>query len=350
MINRKKSIHTFLSSMLLLAVTLTGCGVGTNSGVIDKDTSTNEVNVYSSRHYDVDKVLFKEFEQDTGIKVNIVEGKSEELLERMSREGDASQADLFIAVGAENISLLNEKDLLQPIQSEVINNNIPEEYRGDYWVGLTQRARIIAYAKDRVDPSELSTYEDLTSDKWKGKIVVRSSSSAYNQALLGSFIQLEGEEDAREWAKDIVANFARQPEGNDRDQIKAIAAGIGDIAIVNSYYVSKMIYSSDTEEVKAGESVGIFFPGETHVNLSWGGVTKNSRNKENAVQLLEYLTEVGAQEAYSNDNGEYPLNQNAKTSELLRSWGSFDRQKADFERLGENTKKAMLVFDQVGWK
>lgn len=346
---------------LILGMVVAAMTMGIFTGCASKpaETSENEgnttkgenvVNVYSARHYDVDKELFKKFEEETGIKVNLVEGKTDELIERMSREGENSSADVILTVGAENISTLQEKNLIKETSSDVINENIPDVYRGENWVGLTSRARVIAYDKSRVNPEDIDSYDDLLDDEFKGKVLSRSSSSSYNVALLASFIQENGEEEAMEWAKGIVNNFARTPEGNDRDQVKAIAAGIGDVAIVNSYYLAKMISSSDAEEVNAAQNIGLIFPEDTHINLSFAAITSSAKNNENAIKLVEFLTSEEAQSAYAEENGEFPLNESVELPESLKEWGNFDAQDIDFEKLGTFKQKAVLIFDQIGWK
>jgi iron(III) transport system substrate-binding protein len=249
-----------------------------------------------------------------------------------------------------------KNQVLQSVNSAAINENVPENLRDkdNQWIGLATRARIIAYSKDRVKPEELSTYEDLTNEKWKGRLLVRSSTSLYNQSLLASFIELNGEEKAKEWSKGIVNNFARQPDGGDRDQAKAIAAGIGDVAIMNTYYVGLLANSEDPEEVKVADSIGVFFPNQetngTHVNISGIGLTKHSKNKENAIKLIEYLTSKEAQEFLSAENFEFPVNPKAAKPKLLESWGDFKMQELNFDTLGEHNKKAIEIFNETGWK
>lgn len=346
---RKGKIMALVLTVTMSLGILAGC---TKSESTTADDASKEVNVYSSRHYDVDKEIYKKFEDETGIKVNIVEGKSDELLERIKREGEDTKADVFLTVGGESISVANEADVLQPIKSKKTLENIPEEFRGsdNKWVGLTSRARAIVYSKDRVNPDSIKTYEDLTKDEFKDKVLVRSSSSSYNQALLASFIQENGVDWSTNWAEGVVNNMARTPEGNDRDQVKAIAAGTGDVAIVNSYYLGKLLNSSDQEEKKAGEAVKIKFPENTHLNISWGGITKNAKNQENAELFLEYLTDEEVQTMYSNENYEYPLNKNANTNELLKTWGEFNKQNINYDTLGDSLPEAVKVFDKVGWK
>lgn len=353
-----------LLASALLTIGLVGCGTNNaeepkpeaGTETEPKTTESQEVNVYTARHYEVDDELFKKFTDETGIKVNVVKGKEAELIERIKREGESSQADLFITVDGGVLANAKQNDILQPVNTDVINENVPEQFRDtdNNWIGMATRARVIAYAKDRVKPEDLSTYEDLATDKWAGKVLLRSSTSMYNQSLLASFIELNGEEKAEEWANGIVKNFARQPDGGDRDQAKAIAAGTGDVAIMNTYYVGLLANSADAEEVKVADNIGVFFPNQettgTHVNISGIGLTKHSKNKDNAIKLIEYVTSVEAQEFLSANNYEFPVNPNAKKPELLESWGEFKMQELNFDTLGEHNKKAIEIFNKVGWK
>ncbi|AZV41895.1 Fe(3+) ABC transporter substrate-binding protein [Peribacillus asahii] len=344
-----------------LTVGLAGCGGTDESKSKDEETKSKttenqEVNIYTARHYEADDEIYKKFTEETGIEVNVIKGEAEELIERIKREGESTEADLFVTVDGGVLANAKQNDILQPVTSDVINKNVPENLRDadNNWIGLATRARIIAYAKDRVSPEELSTYEDLTSEKWNGKLLVRSSTSLYNQSLLASFIELNGEEKAEQWAKGIVNNFARQPDGGDRDQAKAIAAGTGDVAIMNTYYVGLLANSEDPEEVKVADSIGVFFPNQetngTHVNISGIGLTKYSENEENAVKLIEYMTDVEAQEFLAANNYEFPVNPNAAKPELLESWGEFKMQELNFDTLGEHNQKAIEIFNKTGWK
>lgn len=318
---------------------------------------SKEVNVYTARHYPgVDDAIYKAFTDKTGIKVNIIKASGEELVQRIKTEGNSSKADIYITSDAGNLYQAKEAGLLQPINSPVLEKNIPANFidKDKMWVGLTMRARVLVYAKDRVTKEELSTYEDLTSPKWQGKVLVRSSNNIYNQSMLASFIEINGEEKAKEWAKGLVANMARQPEGADRDQAKAVAAGKGDVAIMNSYYLGQMLSSKDPEEVKAAEKLGVFFPNQnttgTHVNVSGAGIVKTAPNAANALKLLEFLSEAEAQKSFAEASTEYPVNPNVEPSELLKSWGTFKRQDINLSKLGENNKKAVQLFNEVGWK
>lgn len=363
---KKKLLSVFGLLFILSFAILAGCA-GTNendqSQSSSKDAKTEEkdkdngvVNLYTSRHYETDNELYAAFTKQTGIKVNVVKGEENELMERLSREGAATEGDLFLTSDAGRLSWAKDKDLLQSMDSKTLSANIPENLRDkdNQWFGLTKRARVIVYSKDRVKPSELSTYEDLTSAKWKGKVLVRPSDNVYNQSLLASFISLNGEEKAKAWAKGIVANMARSPQGNDRDQAKAIVAGEGDVAIMNTYYVGVMLNSTDPEEVKVAKQVGVFFPNQetngTHINVSGVGLTKYAKNKENAIKFMEFLSSEEAQGKFAEANYEYPVNPNVQPSELMKSWGDFKAQDLNLTELGDNNAAAVKLFNEVGWK
>ena len=318
----------------------------------------NEVNLYSQRHYNVDKKQYENFEKLTGIKVNVVKASADELIERLKNEGNNSPADLFITVDAGKLYKASQLGLLQKINSDIINNNIDSKLMdpNGFWIPITFRSRIIVYSKDRVKKEDLNTYEDLANEKWKGRILVRSSSNSYNQALLSSIIANRGPDLALEWSKNIVKNFARDPKGNDRDQVKAIASGQGDLAIVNSYYIGLLLSSDKEEEIKAGNSIKVFFPNQgkdqtgSHINASGIGLAKNAPNKLNAIKLLEYLTSIEAQEIYVNSSFEYPANPNVQPHEIVKEWGEFKKDSLDLNNLGKFRDDAILIFDKAGWK
>ncbi|MEM9142223.1 MAG: Fe(3+) ABC transporter substrate-binding protein [Bacteroidota bacterium] len=315
-----------------------------------------EVNVYTHRHYPPDQELFAQFEKETGIKVNVVNASADELIQKMQLEGPASPADVLITVDAGRLVRAKEKGLLQSIKSPFLDSIVPPHLQDDdqQWFALTKRARVIAYAKDRIAPGQLSTYENLASDSWKNKLLIRSSSNIYNQSLMASLIAHLGEEKAKAWAKKIVGNMARTPKGNDRDQVKAVVAGEGDLAIVNTYYVGRMINSDDPVESKAGEGVGIYFPNQqgrgTHINISGAGVAKHAPNKENAIKFIEFLASGEAQSVFAEANFEYPVNPNVKPAPLLQEWGSFKEDTLPLSQLGTNNKAAVLLFDEIGWQ
>jgi len=328
---------------------LASCGESTNK-------KEEVVNIYTHRHYKADDELFAKFTDETGIQVNIVNASADELIQRLETEGANSKADVLITVDAGRLFRAQDKDLLQPIQSDILNENIGSQFRekDGYWYGMTYRARIIAYAKDRVDPEEIKTYEDLADPKFKGQIVIRSSENIYNQSLLASIIVADGEEKAKEWAKGVVDNMARDPKGSDRDQVKAVASGEGDIAVVNTYYIGLMLNDKNEEERKAGESVGIIFPNQdgrgTHINISGIGVTKYAPNKANAVKLMEFLSGENAQQTLANLNYEYPINPKASKASILKTWGDFKTDDIELYKLGEYNSQAVKIFDEVGWK
>ncbi|WP_227937347.1 Fe(3+) ABC transporter substrate-binding protein [Alkalihalobacillus deserti] len=367
-----RTLKAMLFALMVLALAVvTACGADDSAVAEPEETEVEQgesevaeetteeagvVNLYTSRHYESDQELYDLFTEQTGIQVNVVEGKGDELMERLNIEGENTEADLFITSDAGNLYVASESGLLQPVESEVLTANIPEKLRDvdNEWFGLTKRARVIVYAKDRVDPSELSTYEALTEADWEGRVTVRESNNMYNISLLASLIELNGEEEALEWAKGIVNNQSRDPQGNDRDQAKAIVAGEGDVAIMNTYYIGTMLNSEDAEEVKVAESVGVFFPNQettgTHINISGVALTKHAGNKENAIKLMEFLSSEEAQGAYSAANNEYPANPNVEPNDLLKSWGEFKEQDIDLSVLGENQQQAIKLFDQAGWK
>ncbi|WP_142848285.1 Fe(3+) ABC transporter substrate-binding protein [Telmatospirillum sp. J64-1] len=315
-----------------------------------------EVNVYSSRQDHLIKPLLDQYSESTGVQVNLLSGSAEQLIERLKNEGANSPADVLITVDVGNLHSAKMADVLQPISSPVLDSNVPANYRDSdgNWYGLSRRARVIFYSKDRVQPSELSTYEALAGDEWKGRICIRSSGNIYNQSLLAAMIATEGEEKAEAWAKGIAENMARQPQGGDRDQIKAVAAGECDVAIANTYYFGNMAASDNAEDKAVVEKIGVFFPNQgdrgTHVNLSGAGVTKASKNKEEAIKLIEYLTSDEAQEWYAQVNSEYPVKPGVAVSPILASWGEFKADAVQAQKLGENNAAAVRIFDRVGWR
>ncbi|MGY6741718.1 MAG: Fe(3+) ABC transporter substrate-binding protein [Cecembia sp.] len=314
------------------------------------------VNVYTHRHYEADQKLFDMFTEATGIKVNVVSASADELIQKLELEGPNSPADVLITVDAGRLHRAEDKGLLQAVNSATLNTNIPAKFRDPegFWFGLTYRARILAYSTERVNPEELSTYEALTAPEWKGRVLTRSSENIYNQSLLASIIAHHGAEGAQEWAAGLLANMARDPKGSDRDQVKAVAAGEGDVAIVNTYYIGIMLNDSNEEERKAAEKIGIFFPNQedrgTHINISGAGVTKYAPNKDNAIKLIEFLSESSSQEFLANINFEYPVNPSTEFSDLLKKWGSFKSDDLNLSVLGEKNAEAVMIFDRVGWK
>ncbi|PZO13262.1 MAG: Fe(3+) ABC transporter substrate-binding protein [Leptolyngbya foveolarum] len=312
------------------------------------------VNVYSARHYDVDELLYDEFEAETGIAVNIIEGKPDELIERIVNEGEQTPADVFVAVDAGRLWRAQEAGILQPVDSEVLNAAVPESLRepSGQWFGLTTRARVLVYNQDKVKPEALSTYEDLADPKWKGQVCVRSSSNVYNQSLLGSMVESIGPEATEAWAKGLVANFARQPEGGDVDQIKAVASGLCDVAIVNHYYWARM--KKDTEEAKEIENTAVFFPNQadrgTHINISGVGLVKGAPHPENGIAFMEFLVTPEVQKVFADGNNEYPVIEGVALDPVVAELGDFKVDQTNVASYGRNNPVVNEIVDRVGWK
>jgi iron(III) transport system substrate-binding protein len=326
------------------------------STVLSTSVLANEVNVYSAREEPLIKPLLDAFSKDTGIKVNLVTSDDDPLLERLKREGINSPADVLIMADAGRLARAVQYGVLQPIQSPRLQQVIPAYLRdpSQRWFGLTSRARVIFYAKGRVNPNEITSYEDLTQPKWQGRICVRSSNSIYNQSLVASMIAHYGEAKAQEWVKGLVKNFARPPSGGDRDQIKGLASGQCDVAIANTYYYAQMLYGGDQTQKSAANQAGLIWSNQsttgTHINISGAGVTMSAPNKTNAIKLLEYMTLDDAQRWYSTVNGEYPVTNKALTNEKLTAWGHFKADTLPLSTLGQYHQTAVKLMDTAGWE
>ena len=335
------------TGLLLLAATvlITGCS-----------QPPEQVNVYSARKEALIKPLLDQFSADTGIEVNLVTAKADALLERLKAEGEHSPADLLITVDAGRLHRAREADVLQPVANDTLAQRVPERLRDPdgFWYGLSVRARVIVYAPDRVDASLLDSYESLTDEQWRGRICIRSSNNIYNQSLVASLIAHHGEEAITEWARGMVANMARDPVGGDRDQIKAVAAGECDLAVVNTYYLAMMANDEDPATRAVADSVAVFWPNQgdrgTHINVSGAGVTANAPNPENAIRLLEFLTSETAQQWYAETNHEYPVKSSIAVSEQLQAWGEFRQDGLNLAKLGELNAAAVKAMDRAGWQ
>ncbi len=314
------------------------------------------VNVYSARQEALIKPMLDKFTEETGIEVNLITGDGDALLTRLRSEGRNSPADVLLTVDAGRLYRAKEAGVLQPIKSEYLEQHIPAHLRNSegYWFGLSVRARVIAYATDRVNPDELSTYEALTDEKWRGRLCVRSSGNIYNQSLVASMISTQGEAATEKWINGLVANFARPPQGGDRDQIKALATGQCDVALVNSYYYGAMLQSDDAEEKAAAAEAAVFFPNQdgrgTHINVSGAGVTTSAANVAGATALIEFLARPEAQHWYAETNNEYPVSEGIEPSALLKSWGSFKADTVDVTELGRLNAQAVMAMDRANWK
>jgi len=323
--------------------------------IFDAIAQDNVVNVYSSRHYDTDIVLYKQFEQATGIKVNVIEGDTDALLTRITREGDLSPADVFIAVDAGRLHKATELGVLQPVESDVLSERIPESLRhpDGLWFGLSKRVRVFLISPDMPEDF-VTTYEELADPEIDGGLLIRSSSNIYNQSLVGSLLAYHGPQATEEWAQGVVANFARKPQGGDTDQIRALAAGEGEIAVANHYYFARMLAGDNAKDRAAAQKLKLVFPNQAdrgaHVNVSGAGVVKNAPNRENAIRLLEYLTTAEAQTQYALANHEYPVVEDVELTEVLKSFGEFKSDEINASVLGDNNREAVRVMDRAGWR
>lgn len=315
-----------------------------------------QVNIYSSRHYNTDDELYNGFTNQTGIKVNIIEGKDDELIERIKSEGVNSPADILITVDAGRLWRAEEAGLFASVSSQKLTDKIPANLRHpeNKWFGFTKRARVIMYNKDKINPGNLSTYEDLGNSQWKKKLVIRSSGNIYNQSLVAGLIAVLGEQATEQWCRNVVGNFARSPQGNDRAQIEAVAAGFADIAVANTYYLPR--YAKDKSPAKQAifEKVGVFFPNQnnrgTHVNISGGGLMTNAPNKDNAIAFLEYLVSPYAQAFFAQGNNEYPVVPGTPLDPVVGSFGQFKEDTTNVSAYGKNNAMAVKVMDRAGWK
>ena len=315
-----------------------------------------EINVYSHRHYDSDAVLFEKFTKETGIKVNVVKGSADQLIQRLISEGKNSPADVLLTVDAGRLHRAKEAGILQPVKSKKLQQNVPPSMSDPdgHWYGMTVRARVIVYAKGRVKPTELSTYEDLASPKWRARIAVRSSSNIYNQSLLASIIAANGPDKALSWAKAVRKNMVRAPRGSDRDQARTVASGLADVAVINTYYLGILANSTTAADREVAKKVGVFFPNQrgrgAHINVSGGGVTSSSKNKKEAIQFLEFLTNPQSQKTFGEQSYEYPVKIETNRSKLLESWGPFKADKVNLSVLGTKNSEAVKIFDRAGWE
>ncbi|MCW6035758.1 Fe(3+) ABC transporter substrate-binding protein [Spirulina subsalsa FACHB-351] len=316
---------------------------------------TRNINLYSSRHYDTDDELYNAFKAQTGLGVNLIEAEADQLIERVKSEGANSPADVLITVDAGRLWVAEREGLLAPVDSAFLKQQIPANRRhpDGLWFGFSQRARVIFYNRDRVNPADLSTYEDLATPKWAGKILVRSSSNVYNQSLVAGLIAIHGVAKTRQWLRGFVSNFARSPEGNDTAQIRACAAGAGDIAIANSYYYARLAKSNDPVDREVVEKVGIFFPNQrdrgTHMNISGGGVFKTAPNPDAAIKFLEHLAGSLSQIYFAQGNNEYPVVPGTPIDPVVAGFGTFKQDDLNVAEYGKNQAEAVRLMDQARW-
>ena len=317
-----------------------------------------EVNIYSARKESLIAPALDKFSEEHDVVVNLITGSADALLSRLRAEGDASPADVFITVDAGRLHRAKAAGVLKPIQSDVLDANIPSHLRDvdGYWFGLSQRARVIFYNPKTVSESELSTYEDLADSKWKGRICVRSSANIYNQSLVASMLEVDGRESTQAWIKGLVANLARPPFGGDVDLLKAVAAGVCDITLANTYYFGRLGQSTRADERAVYNSIKPFWPNQgkddrgAHVNVSGAGVTAAATNIENAKLLIEFLTNHASQEWYAEVNNEYPVVEGVSFPKMLVPFGDFRQDTISLSQLGVNNREAVELMDIGGWK
>ena len=315
-----------------------------------------EVNVYSARKEALIAPILDAFSEETGVAVRLVTGNAGQLHERLLAEGRNSPADLFVTVDAGNLHRARQAGLLRPVRSDVLDAAVPARWRDPdgFWFGLSLRARVLVYAVDRVSPDDLSTYEALADPIWSDRVLVRSSSNIYNQSLIASMIEARGTAATEEWARGLVANLARDPKGGDTDQIRAVAAGEGDVAIVNTYYYGGLAASADPADRAAADATRPFFPNRggrgTHVNISGAGVCAHAPNAAEAVALLEYLAGETAQAAFAALNHEIPVRAGAPSSDIVAGWGAFEMDDLPLAVLGERNREAIELADRAGWR
>ena len=327
------------------------------SNVLAATAAEKVLNLYSSRHYQTDEALYANFTKQTGIRINRIEAGDDPLIERLKNEAAASPADVLVTVDAGRLSRAEQLGLFQPVKSQLLDARLPDHMRAqnDQWFGFSARARVIVYNKAAVNPAEVQSYEDLAHPRLKGKVCTRSGSHVYNLSLMSALIEHWGERKAEDWARGVVANFARAPKGGDTDQILGVASGECGVALTNSYYYIRLLKSEKPEDKKAIQGVGFVWPNQksfgTHMNVSGAGMLKAAPHRDAAVQYLEYLASDGAQAYFANGNNEWPVAKGVKLDNpALASLGSFKMDTLNISVLGKNQPLAQKIFDRAGFK
>lgn len=345
-----KQKHSLLTILLATLVALP------IPGAAPRAADQEIVNIYSARKEALILPLLDRFQAETGTQFRLVTGKADGLLKRIEIEGQATPADIFITVDAGRLQRAKEAGILRPVTSNVLMQRIPGHLRDEdnQWFGLSRRARVIFYARDRVDPAELSSYEDLASDKWRGRLCIRSSNNIYNQSLVASMIEHLGEQATEAWARGLVANFARKPGGGDTDQLHAVAAGQCDVTLVNTYYYGRLLNSDKEQDRQAAAKIDVFWPNQqdrgAHVNVSGAGITRHAKHPEAAQALLEFLVSPASQSWYAEVNNEYPVVDDADIPGTLDGMGEFRSDTLNLTKLGENNRAALQIMDRAGWR
>ncbi|MCZ8086680.1 MAG: extracellular solute-binding protein [Brevundimonas sp.] len=342
------------AAVAAVALILAACGQSGDSAAPATDPGV--VNVYSSRHYDADEALYARFTEQTGIRVNVVEGNADQLIARLRAEGEASPADVFVAADAGALWRAQDAGLLQATRSDTINSRIPSNLRapGGEWFGFARRARIVAYDPARVRPEEVDTYEEIAAPRFRGKLCVRSSESVYNLSLVGALIEAWGPERARQWVDGVVANMARPPEGGDRDQIRAVAAGVCEIALTNSYYFIRMGNGEEAADREVAGKLRLAWPSlngqGAHVNVSGGGVAAHAPNRDNAVRLLEFLSTPESQTLVAQMNYEYPISPDVAAPAPIDAYAGFQANPMAVSLYGPRQGEAQSMMSAAGWR
>lgn len=335
---------------------LTIC-IGVAAGFLASTANAQELNLYSSRHYDTDDRMYERFTELTGIKINRVEGKADELIVRIEAEGENGPADVLLTVDAGRLWRAEKAGIFEPVTSEVLDARIPAEFRhpDGLWYGFSERARVIYYDRETVDPALIQTYEDLARPELDGKVCIRSSSNIYQLSLMAALIEHAGPEAAKAWAEGVSGNFARNPQGGDTDQIKAIAAGACAVSLGNTYYFARLMNSDNPEDQAVVERIGWVFPNQgdrgTHVNISGAGMVKGAPHPEAALAFLEFLASDEAQVYFANGSNEYPVVDGIEIDNpALDKMGDFEADTLNVSVLGKNQTQAQILYDEAGWE
>ncbi len=313
------------------------------------------VNVYSARHYG-DEALYRAFTERTGIEVQLLEGKHEQIIQRLIQEGAATPADVLITVDASRLYDVGERGLLRPVRSEALEKAIPAYLRHPegLWWGVAIRRRIVVYARGRVDPDELRRYEDLADPRWKGRVLVRSGTNPYNISFVAWMIARLGLAATEEWCRGFVANFARPPQGGDTDQIRAVAAGFGDLALVNEYYLARLRASDKAKDREVAEAVDAIFPDQegsgVHVNVTGVAVTRHAPHPDNGLRFLEYLASPPAQRHFTTISLESPANPEVEPHPALREWVDVKMDTTNIHNYARFSAEAVKLMDRCGWR
>lgn len=352
LLSRRLAIVAAITTLAAVTVAPRGEANASEAAAAAAETVT----VYTARHYDSDDAVYAAFTEATGIEVKLVEGKSDDLIARLRREGSLSPADIFMAVDAGRLTKAVEAGILAPHGSEALDAAIPAELRHPegLWVGLSRRVRIFAVSNERVAAGdEPRTYEELADEAWKGRVLLRSSTNIYNQSLIASLLEHHGASTTEAWCRRVVENFARTPQGGDRDQVRAVAAGVGDVAVVNHYYVMRMLTGNEADKAAASK-VRIVFPNQAdrgaHVNISGAGIVRTAPNQANAVKLLEFLATAEAQTLFASGNAEYPAAKGVEPAKALAELGPFKTDAINASILGRRNRESVMTMDRAGWR